>query len=272
MLDSLGMRTSLILTILVLALSSSLLGDESKSFSFDGTRDHAFNAALLAVRANWSLRHANVHSGTIWFTRTGGRDRIDFDIGAVFEPGTDGHTNVTVVLVPAKKNPTQRDADTFALEFQRAMETFRGAPLTDMVKDQGNQENDDAYETVTRAHPLAEVFEAAKIVADRRFEVLSADAQAHTLIFKRVATPTVEHPGSSEPLICIVNFVDQWHDDWRLRMKFRREDSGRVFLSSDTEGVAHDFFQHVQDLLKLGVEPGTTKPASGAATCHFAPC
>ena len=256
--------------LLILVFTSFALADETKTFEFSGSTDQAFNAALLAVQNNWSLRHASVKSGTIWFTRYGGRDRIDFDLGAVIDPGSEGHSNVTIVLLPAKKTPTAKDAESFANEFQRAMEKYRNAPLTDMVKSHGGLEVNDAYETITRGHPYQEVFDAAKVVAERRFESVSADPEQHSLTFKRVVTPTLEHPGGSQPLVCLISFTDQRHDDWRLRIRFRREDSGKVFLSSDTESVAKDFFDRVQDLLKLGVS--SSKPASTGATCHFAPC
>src|SRR5205823_11863966 len=109
-------------------------GDETYSFSFDASPDQAFNAAYTAVVKNWTLRHASAKSDTIWFTLYGGRDRIDFDHGVVIDPAADGKSKVTVVLVPGRDTPQQKDAEKFAADLKRQMEKYRGAPLDDMVR------------------------------------------------------------------------------------------------------------------------------------------
>ena len=122
------------------------------------------------------------------------------------------------------------------------MQKYRGAPLEEMVRQHGNRELDDAYEAITRDHPMDEVFAAAKRAAEKDNELLSADEASGSVIFKRQVAKTDADPRPGPPLVCIVNITDQRHDVFRLRIKFRRDDSAKVYLSGATEDVATAYF------------------------------
>jgi hypothetical protein len=232
----------LLLVSFALLFTSACFGDETYSFEFDGSPDQAFNAAYTAVMKNWTLRHASAKSDTIWFTLYGGRDHIDFDHGVVIDPSEGGKSKVTVVLVPERETPQPKDAEKFAAELKRQMEKFRGAPLDEMVKGHGNREVEDTYEAITRGHPFDEVFSAAKRTADRDYELLSANEAEKSVVFKRNPLKTENDPRPGAPLVCIVSIIDQRHDDFRLRMKFRRDDGGKVYLSGATGELAQQYF------------------------------
>lgn len=230
-------------TLAFVALGMAVcLGDETHSFTFDAPPDQAFNAAYTAVLKNWTLRHASAKSDTIWFTLYGGRDRVDFDYGIVVDPTEGGKSKVTVVLVPGRSVPQAKDAEKFAADLERQMQKFRAAPLEEIVRQHGNREVDDAYEAITRGHPFDEVFAAAKRAAERNYELFSADGATKSVIFKRHVAKTDNDLRPGPPLVCIVNITDQWHEDYRLRMKFRRDDAGKVYLSGATEEVARQYF------------------------------
>ena len=224
--------------ILVVALCPA---DESSSFNFDAPVDKAFNAAYTAVLKNWQLRHASAKSDTIWFTLYGGRDRIDYDHGIVIEPDGD-KSKVTVVLIPERQTPTSQDAEKFGSELKHQMEKFRDAPMDEMVRQHGNREVDDPYEAITRDHPYEEVFGAAKRAAENDYELLSADEGGKTVIFKQQSAKSDNNPRPGPPLVCVVNITDQRHDVFRSRIKFRRDDGGKVYLSGATESAAQQYF------------------------------
>ena len=226
----------------VALMMSACFGDETHSFTFDAPPDQAFNAAYTAVLKNWSLRHASAKSDTIWFTLYGGRDRVDYDYGIVVDPAADGKSKVTVVLVPGRSVPQTKDADKFAADLERQMQKFHASPLEQIVREHGNREVDDAYEAITRGHSFEDVFAAAKRAAERGYELFSADEATKSLVFKRQIAKTDGGPRPGPPLVCIVDITDQRHDDYRLRMKFRREDAGKVYLSGATEEVARQYF------------------------------
>ena len=226
----------------IAAMAAVCFADETASFPFDGSPDQAFNAAYAAVLKNWTLRHASAKSGTIWFTLYGGRDHVSFDNGIVIDPAENGKAKVTVVLLPAQNTPQAKDAEKFAGELQKQMEKYRGAPLDPMVSGHGSRQIDDAYEAITREHPYDEVFAAAKQAAEKDYELLSADDAAKTLIFKRQVTKTDNDPRPGAPLVCVITIADQRHNDYRLRIKFRRDDGGKVYLSGATEEVARQYF------------------------------
>ena len=236
------MKTLLETFAFVALLVSACFADETHSFTFDAPPDQAFNAAYVSVLKNWTLRHASAKSNTIWFTLYGGRDRVDYDYGIVVDPGEGGKSKVTVVLAPARSVPQAKDAEKFASDLERQMQKFRSAPLEEIVRQHGNREVDDAYEAITRGHGFEEVFAAAKRAADKGYELFSADEGAKTVIFKRQSARTDNDPRPGPPLVCIVDITDQRHDDYRLRMRFRREDSGKVYLSGATEEVARQYF------------------------------
>jgi hypothetical protein len=230
------------LVTFALLFATACFGDETFSFTFDVPPDQAFNAAYTAVLKNWTLRHASAKSDTIWFTLYGGRDRIDFDHGVVIDPTDEGKSKVTVVLVPERETPQAKDAEKFATNLKRQMEKYRNAPMDDMVRGHGNREVSDTYEAITRGHPFAEVFAAAKRTAEKDDELLSADENGKSVIFKRHSLKTDNDPRPGPPLVCIVSITDQRHNDFRLRMKFRRDDGGKVYLSGTTEELAQQYF------------------------------
>jgi len=236
------MKTSVGILVLVMLLAAAAFCDETHSFIFNGPPDQAFNAAYTAVLKNWTLRHASAKSDTIWFTLYGGRDRVDFDHGIVIDPAEDGKSKVTVVLVPGRNVPQPKDADKFAGELERQMTKFRSAPLDEMVRAHGNHQVDDSYEAITRGHPFDEVFAAAKRAAEKDYELLSTDQGDKSVIFKRRLAKTENDPRPGAPLVCIVNIADQRHDDYRLRVKFRRDDGAKVYLSGATEELAQQYF------------------------------
>jgi hypothetical protein len=236
------MKTFLGTIVFVTLLAAAGFGDETQSFTFDAPPDQAFNAAYTAVLKNWSLRHASAKSDTIWFTLYGGRDRVDFDYGIVIDPAEDGKSKVTVVLAPGRGVPQPKDADKFAGELDRQMQKFRSAPLDEIVRGHGNRQVDDSYEALTRGHAFGEVFAAAKRAAERDHELLSADEADKSVIFKRRLVKTENDPRPGAPLVCIVTITDQRHDDYRLRVKFRRDDGGKVYLSGATEELAQQYF------------------------------
>ena len=215
--------------------------EETASFTFKAPVDKTFNAAYTAVLKNWALRHASAKSDTIWLTLYGGRDRIDYDYGIVIEPEGE-QSKVTVVLVPERQVPKPQDAEKFAAELNKQMEKFRDAPLEGMVIQHGNRELDDPYEAITRDHPYSEVFAAAKRTAEKDEGLLSADEANNTVIFKEQTAKTDANPRPGPPLVCVVNITDQRHDVFRLRIRFRRDDGGKVYLSAATEGVAQQYF------------------------------
>jgi hypothetical protein len=225
----------------LLVLTAACLADETSSFTFKAPVDTAFNAAYTAVLKNWNLRHASAKSDTIWFTLYGGRDHVDYDYGIVIEPESD-NSKVTVVLSPGRQTPKPKDAEKFAGELNRQMEKFRDAPMNDMVRQHGNRELDDVYETITRDHPHAEVFAAAKRAAEKNYELLSADEAGNIVTFKQQNAKTDADPRPGSPLVCIIDITDQRHDVYRLRIKFRRDDGGKVYLSGATEAVAQQYF------------------------------
>jgi hypothetical protein len=235
------MKQSLANVAFIIFLAALCPADETSSFTFKAPIDKAFNAAYTAVLKNWTLRHASAKSDTIWFTLYGGRDRIDYDYGIVIEP-EDDNSKVTVVLAPERQTPKPQDAAKFAAELNRQMEKFRDAPMDDMVRQHGNRELDDAYEAITREHPYAEVFGAAKRAAEKDDELLSADETSGTVTFKQQTAKTDANPRPGAPLVCVVNITDQRHDVFRLRIKFRRDDGGKVYLSGTTEAAAQQFF------------------------------
>ena len=222
--------------------AAACFGDETYSFSFDASPDQAFNAAYTAVVKNWTLRHASAKSETIWFTLYGGRDRIDFDHGVVIDAEEGGKSKVTVVLVPERDTPQPKDAEQFAADLKRQMEKYRSAPLNEMVQGHGNREVTDTYEAITRGHPFEEVFAAAKRAAEKDYELLSADENAKTVVFKRNSVKTDNGSRPGPPMVCVVNITDQRHDDFRLRMKFRRDDGAKVYLSGATGELAGQYF------------------------------
>jgi hypothetical protein len=235
------MKKMLASVAFILLLASLGVADETSSFTFKAPLDKSFNAAYTAVLKNWSLRHASAKSDTIWFTLYGGRDRIDFDYGIVIEPeGED--SKVTVILAPERQAPKPRDAEKFAAELNKQMEKFRDAPLDDMVRQHGNREVDDPYEAVTRDDPYAEVFAAAKRAAEKDYELLSADEDGKTVIFKQQTAKTDANARPGAPLVCVINITDQRHDVFRLRIKYRRDDGGKVYLSGATDEVAQQYF------------------------------
>jgi len=227
---------------LVALVVGACFGDETHSFTFDAPPDEAFNAAYTSVLKNWTLRHASAKSDTIWFTLYGGRDRVDYDYGIVVDPAESGRSKVTVVLVPGRGTPQPKDAEKFATDLERQMQKFRSAPLEEIVKQHGNREVDDAYEVITRGHPFDEVFAAARRVAERDYELFSADEGTKNVIFKRQPAKAGNDSRQGPPLVCIVNIIDQRHDDYRLRIKFRRDDAGKVYLSGATEELARQYF------------------------------
>jgi hypothetical protein len=235
------MKKLLASVALVIFLPLMCVADESSSFSFKAPVDKAFNAAYTAVLKNWSLRHASAKSDTIWFTLYGGRDRVDYDYGIVIEPEGE-QSKVTVVLTPGRQIPKPQDAEKFAAELNRQMEKFRGAPMDEMVRQHGNRELDDVYEAITREHPYADVFAAAKRAAEKDYELLSADEAGKTVIFKQQGAKNDANPRPGAPLVCVINIIDQRHDVFRLRIKFRRDDGGKVYLSGATEAVAQQYF------------------------------
>jgi hypothetical protein len=187
------------------------------------------------------LRHASAKSDTIWFTLYGGRDRISYDYGILIEPEGD-NSRVTVILAPERQVPKPQDAEKFAAELNKQMEKFRDAPMEDMVRLHGNREVDDPYEAVTRDHPYADVFATAKRAAEEDYELLSADEDGKTIIFKQQAAKTNANPRPGAPLVCVINITDQRHDVFRLRIKYRRDDGGKVYLSGATDEVAQQYF------------------------------
>jgi hypothetical protein len=226
----------------VALLMGACFGDETHSFTFDAPPDQAFNAAYTSVLKNWTLRHASAKSDTIWFTLYGGRDRVDYDYGIVVDPAEDGKSKVTVVLAPGRETPKPKDAEKFAADLEGQMQKSRSAPLEEIVRQHGNRAVDDAYEAITRGHPFEEVFAAAKRAAERDYELFSADEAAKSVIFKRQPPKAGNDPRPGPPLVCIVNIIDQRHDDYRLRIKFRRDDAGKVYLSGATEELARQYF------------------------------
>lgn len=226
----------------VTVVMGTCFADETHSFSFDAPPDQAFNAAYVAVLKNWTLRHASAKSDTIWFTLYGGRDRVDYDYGIVVDPGESGKSKVTVVLAPGREIPKPKDAEKFAADLERQMQKFRAAPLEEIVRQHGNRELDDAYEAITRGHSFEEVFAAAKRAAEKEYELYSADEAAKSVIFKRQPAKTDNDPRPGPPLVCIVNIIDQRHGDYRLRIKFRRDDAGKVYLSGATAELAQQYF------------------------------
>src|SRR5256885_3616577 len=160
------MKKLLASVALVIFLPLMCVADESSSFSFNAPVDKSFDAGYSAVLKNWSLRHGSAKSDTIWFTLYGGRDRVDYDYGIVIEPEGE-QSKVTVVLTPGRQIPKPQDAEKFAAELNRQMEKFRGAPMDEMVRQHGNRELDDVYEAITREHPYADVFAAAKRAAEK---------------------------------------------------------------------------------------------------------
>jgi hypothetical protein len=228
-------------SVAFMLIAAACLADETSSFTFKSPVDKAFNAAYTAVLKNWSLRHASAKSDTIWLTLYGGRDRIDYDYGVVIEPeGSD--SRVTVVLAPERQVPKPQDAEKFAAQLNKQMEKFRDAPMDDMVRQHGNREVDDPYEAVTRDHPYAEVFAAAKRATEKDYELLSADEDGKTIIFKQQTAKTDANPRPGAPLVCVINISDQRHDVFRLRIKYRRDDGGKVYLSGATGEVAQQYF------------------------------
>src|SRR3954470_10177992 len=205
------MKKLLASVALLIFLPLMCVADESSSFSFKAPLDKSFNAAYTAVLKNWSLRHASAKSDTIWFTLYGGRDRIDYDYGIVIEP-EDGGSKVTVVLSPERQVPKPQDAEKFAAELNKQMEKFRDAPLDDMVRQHGNREIDDPYEAVTRDHPYAEVFAAAKRAAEKDYELLSADEAGKSIIFKQQTAKSDANTRPGAPLVCVINITDQRHE------------------------------------------------------------
>lgn len=236
------MKRFLGLLTFILLLAAACFGDESYSFTFDAAPDQAFNAAYTAVLKNWTLRHASAKSDTIWFTLYGGRDRIDFDHGVVIDAADQGKSKVTVVLVPERDTPQPKDAEKFAADLKRQMDKYRSAPLDEMVRGHGNREVSDTYEAITRGHPFDEVFAAAKRAAEKGDELLSADESGKSVVFKRRSLKTENDPRPGPPLVCIVSITDQRHDDFRLRMKFRRDDGAKVYLSGATGELADQYF------------------------------
>jgi hypothetical protein len=223
-------------------LVAACFADETYSFTFDAPPDQAFNAAYNAVLKNWTLRHASAKSDTIWFTLYGGRDRIGFDYGIVIDASDPGKSKVTVVLVPARGIPQPKDAEKFGGELMRQMQNFRGAPLDDIVRGHGSREVNDAYEAITRGHPSDEVFAAAKRAAERDYELLSTNEANKSVIFKRHLSKTDSDSRPGPPMVCIISITDQRHDDYRLRINFRRDDGGKVYLSGATEELAQQYF------------------------------
>ena len=236
------MKTLLKTFAFVALLVSACFADETHSFTFDAPPDQAFNAAYVSVLKNWTLRHASAKSDTIWITLYGGRDRVDYDYGIVVDPALDGKSKVTVVLTPARSIPQAKDAEKFASDLERQMQKFRSAPLEQIVREHGNREVDDAYEAITRGHPFDEVFAAAKRAAERGYELFSADEGAKSVVFKRQPAKTESDRRPGPALVCIVDITDQRHDDYRLRMRFRREDAGKVYLSGATAEIAQQYF------------------------------
>lgn len=236
------MKTFLASLAFLLLLAVACFGDETYSFDFDGSPDQAFNAVYTSVLKNWTLRHASAKSDTIWFTLYGGRDRVDFDHGVVIDPAEGGKSKVTVVLVPERGIPQPKDAEKFAAELKRQMEKYRGAPMDEMVRGHGNREIEDTYEAITRGHPFDEVFAAAKRAAERDYELLSADENGKSVVFKRHLSKTDNDPRPGPPLVCLVSITDQRHDDFRLRIKFRRDDGAKVYLSGATGELAQQYF------------------------------
>jgi hypothetical protein len=235
----------LLASIGFLLIAAGCMADETSSFTFNAAVDKAFNAAYTAVVKNWTLRHASAKSDTIWLTLYGGRDRIDYDHGIVIEPEGE-NSKVTVVLIPEREVPKPQDAEKFAADLKRQMEKFRDAPLDEMVRQHGNRQVDDPYEAITRDHPYAEVFAAAKRAAERNYELFAADEAAKTLTFKQQSAKTDNNPRPGPPLVCIINITDQYHDVFRLRIRYRRDDGGKVYLSGATEAVAQQYFALMQ--------------------------
>jgi hypothetical protein len=236
------MKTFLTVVAFMLFTAAASQADESSSFTFDAPPDKAFNAAYTAVLTNWSLRHASAKSDTLWFTLYGGRDRVDYDHGVVIEAEGDTKSRVTVVLIPERQNPNPQDAERFAADLNRQMQKFRDAPMDEMVRLHGNREVDDPYEAITREHPYEEVFAAAKRAAEKDYELLSADDAGKTVIFKQQSAKTDNNPRPGPPLVCVINMADQRHDVFRSRIRFRRDDGGKVYLSGATETVAQQYF------------------------------
>jgi hypothetical protein len=226
---------------LIIVFAVTCLADETSTFTFDAPIDKAFNAAYTAVLKNWSLRHASAKSDTIWFTLYGGRDRIDYDYGVVIEPEGDAKSKVSVVLIPERQTPKPQDAEKFASDLKRQMEKFIDAPMNDMVRQHGNSEVDDPYEAITRDHPYEEVFAAAKRAAEKDYELFSADEPGKTVTFKQQSAKT-DNSRPGPPLVCVINITDQRHDVFRSRIKFRRDDGGKVYLSGATQAVAQQYF------------------------------
>jgi|tagenome__1003787_1003787.scaffolds.fasta_scaffold20897214_2 hypothetical protein len=235
------MKKSLANVAFIIFLGTLCLADETSSFIFKAPVNKTFNAAYTAVLKNWTLRHASAKSDTIWFTLYGGRDRIDYDYGVVIEPEGD-QSKVTVVLVPERQTPKAQEAEKFAGELNRQMEKFRDAPLDEMVRQHGNRELDDSYEAITRDHPYSEVFAAVKRAAEKEDDLLSVDEANKTVTFKQQNAKSEANPHPGSPLICVINITDQRHDVFRLRIKFRREDSGKVYLSAATAVAAQQYF------------------------------
>jgi hypothetical protein len=236
------MNKLLVSVAFIVICAAACLADETSSFTFDAPLDKAFNVAYTAVLKNWQLRHASAKSDTIWFTLYGGRDRIDYDYGVVIEPEGDSKAKVSVVLIPERQTPKPQDAEKFAADLNRQMQKFRDAPMDEMVRQHGNREVDDSYEAITRDHPYEEVFAAAKRAAENDYELLSADEAGKTVIFKQQSAKSDNNPRPGPPLVCVVNITDQRHDVFRSRIKFRRDDGGKVYLSGATESAAQQYF------------------------------
>ena len=101
---------------------------------------------------------------------------------------------------------------------------------------------------------MDEVFAAAKRAAERNYELFSADEASGELVFKRQLPKTGSDQRTGPPVVCIVNITDQRHDVFRLRIKFRRDDAGKVYLSGATAELASQYFASMRR--ELENQPG----------------
>jgi hypothetical protein len=62
------------------------------------------------------------------------------------------------------------------------------------------------------------------------------------VIFKQQSAKTDNNPRPGPPLVCVLSIADQRHGVYRLRIKYRRDDGGKVYLSGATQTVAQQYF------------------------------